>query len=92
MTKKRIILKGAVIPGDILEIKNTDLYINGKPQILNDKIKNQFKYYVKTDGSGFRSKTLNKYSVYEGRPLSNKGEYELILNEENKTHFKTSPM
>ncbi|MGC6428608.1 MAG: signal peptidase I [Flavobacteriales bacterium] len=86
--KENYIKRCVAIPGDILEIKNTDLYINGKPQILNDKIKNQFKYYVKTDGSGFRSKTLNKYNVYEGRPLSNKGEYELILNEENKNAFQ----
>ena len=52
--KENYIKRCVAIPGDILEIKNTDLYINGKPQILNDKIKNQFKYYVKTDGSGFR--------------------------------------
>jgi signal peptidase I len=47
-------------------------------------MRNQFKYYVKTNGTGFRQKTLNKYNIYEGKPISNNGEYQLVLNDFSK--------
>lgn len=86
--KKENYIKRCVgIPGDILEIKNTDLYVNGKPQEITEKMKNQFRYFVKTNGNSFSQKTLNKYEVYEGKTLANKGEYELILSDENQKSF-----
>ena len=39
-------------------------------------MKNQFRYYVKTDGTLFSQKSLNKYNIYEGQILSRKGDYE----------------
>jgi signal peptidase I len=42
---------------------------------------------VKTNGNSFSQKTLNKYEVYEGKTLANKGEYELILSDENQKSF-----
>ena len=50
-------------------------------------MKNQFRYFVKTNGSSFSQKTLSKYDVFEGKTLANKGEYELILSDENQKSF-----
>ena len=86
--KKENYIKRCVgIPGDILEIKNTDLYVNGKPQEITEKMKNQFRYFVKTNGNSFSQKTLSKYDIYEGKTLANQGEYELILSDENQKSF-----
>ena len=51
-------------------------------------MKNQFRYYVKTDGTLFSQKTLNKYNIYEGQMLSSKGDYELILNDNSLEAIK----
>ena len=79
--KKENYIKRCVgIPGDIIEIKNTELYVNGEPQEISEKMKNQFRYYVKTDGTLFSERTLKKYNIYEGQMLSRDGDYELMLN------------
>ena len=87
--KKENYIKRCVgIPGDIIEIKNTDLYVNGEPQQINDKMKNQFRYYIKTDGTLFSERTLKKYNIYEGQMLSRDGDYELMLNENSLEAIK----
>ena len=59
LIKKENYIKRCVgIPGDIIEIKNADLYVNGEPQQISEKMKNQFRYYVKTDGTMFSERTL----------------------------------
>tara|TARA_B110000444_G_scaffold177501_1_gene166152 strand:- start:183 stop:788 length:606 start_codon:yes stop_codon:yes gene_type:complete len=50
-------------------------------------MKNQFRYFVKTNGNSFSQKTLSKYDIYEGKTLANQGEYELILSDENQKSF-----
>ncbi len=87
--KKENYIKRCVgIPGDVLEIKNTDLYVNGEPQTITEKMRNQFRYYVKTDGTLFSERTLNKYNIYEGQILSRNGDYELMLNDESLEAIK----
>jgi len=82
--KKENYIKRCVgIPGDVIEIKNTDLYVNGEPQAISEKMRNQFRYFVKTDGTLFSERTLNKYNIYEGQILSRNGDYELMLNDES---------
>ena len=82
--KKENYIKRCVgLPGDVIEIKNTGLFVNGEPQSTTEKMKNQFRYYVKTDGTLFSQKTLNKYNIYEGQILSRNGDYELMLNNES---------
>ncbi len=82
--KKENYIKRCVgIPGDVIEIKNTDLYVNGEPQTISEKMRNQFRYFVKTDGTLFSERTLNKYNIYEGQILSRNGDYELMLNDES---------
>ena len=87
--KKENYIKRCVgIPGDVIEIKNTDLYVNGEPQTISEKMRNQFRYFVKTDGTLFSERTLNKYNIYEGQILSRNGDYELILNDESLAAIK----
>ncbi len=87
--KKENYIKRCVgIPGDVIEIKNTDLYVNGEPQTITEKMRNQFRYYVKTDGTLFSERTLNKYNIYEGQILSRNGDYELMLNDESLAAIK----
>lgn len=87
--KKENYIKRCVgIPGDVIEIKNTDLYVNGEPQAISEKMRNQFRYFVKTDGTLFSERTLNKYNIYEGQILSRNGDYELMLNDESLAAIK----
>lgn len=87
--KKENYIKRCVgIPGDVIEIKNTDLYVNGEPQAITEKMRNQFRYFVKTDGTLFSERTLNKYNIYEGQILSRNGDYELMLNDESLAAIK----
>lgn len=87
--KKENYIKRCVgIPGDVLEIKNTALYVNGEPQTITEKMRNQFRYYVKTDGTLFSERTLNKYNIYEGQILSRNGDYELMLNDQSLEAIK----
>ena len=82
--KKENYIKRCVgIPGDVIDIKNSELFVNGEKQNISDKIKNQFRYYVKTDGTLFSQKILNKYNIYEGQMLSKNGDYELILSNQS---------
>jgi len=68
------------IAGDVLEVRNKDLYINGeladKPGMM------QLSHYIKTDGTGFNPKILKKLDVTEGGQVSNKGDYKFSLTEE----------
>lgn len=87
--KKENYIKRCVgIPGDIIEIKNADLYVNGEPQKTTKKMRNQFRYYVKTDGTLFSERTLKKYNIYEGQILSKNGDYELMLNQKSLDAIK----
>ena len=56
--------------------------------MITEKMKNQHRYYVKTDGTMFSEKTLNKYNIYEGQILSRNGDYELVLNDESLAAIK----
>ena len=51
------------VAGDTLQIKKTQIYINGKPQ---EKLPNiQFRYVIQTDGSRINPRTLEKLKIYK---------------------------
>ena len=59
--KKENYIKRCVgIPDDVIELKDAQLFVNGKPQELTSKMKNQFRHYVKTDGTLYRKRKLRK--------------------------------
>lgn len=76
------------IGGDILEIVDQKIYINGKEQPLPDRSHGQFSYIVTSKGSGFRDKFLLENEITEVYPLY---EYEFNMNSENAQLFKEQP-
>ena len=60
--KKENYIKRCVgLPGDVLQIVNSQLMINGKAAYFDEKA--QFNYKVVTDGRGFNLKTLQKKKI-----------------------------
>jgi signal peptidase I len=74
------------IPGDVLEVKNGVLWVNNKQAELPEKM--QHKYHVKTDGTDFNSQRLDEMNITEGGRLSNQGDFELTLTQENSEKIK----
>lgn len=69
------------IAGDTLEIRDRVVYINGKA--IEQPPRAQYKYHVRTDGSGFNPKSLEKMDVTEGGPISVEGDFLFNLTTEN---------
>ena len=83
--KKENYIKRCVgIPGDTIQIINTQLYINNNKQEITDGVINQFQYRVNTVNSGLNPKVLLKYDITEGRYDPSNGNYLLNLNVKNK--------
>jgi signal peptidase I len=78
--RENYIKRCVAIPGDILEVKDRDLYINGE---LADKPEGmQYSYDVRTDGPGFNKHVLRKYDITEGGRVSNQGDFTLTMTDE----------
>ena len=76
------------IGGDVLEIIDQKIHINGKEQPLPDRSHGQFSYIVTSKGSGFRDKFLLENEITEVYPLH---EYKFNMNAENAQLFKEQP-
>ncbi|MDP3464106.1 MAG: signal peptidase I, partial [Bacteroidales bacterium] len=67
------------LPGDTIQVIQSDLYVNGKksenPGIV------QYKYLVKTDGSGINQRILDKHDITEGKRNSLPDEYVFWISE-----------
>ncbi len=59
------------IPGDVLEIKRGQVYIDGQPAENPDLM--QFKYYVETD-QVIRDRIFSDYNIWEFRPYAMSGD------------------
>jgi signal peptidase I len=70
------------LPGDKLEVKGGDLYINDKLADMPEKM--QMKYHVRTNGSDFNPKTIREMDITEGGRISEHGDFELSLTPENR--------
>ncbi|MCK9291736.1 MAG: signal peptidase I [Bacteroidales bacterium] len=75
------------LPGDTIEIRQGDLYVNGElnqsPGII------QFRYHVVTDGTGINQRLLNKLNITEGRMGNSSGEYVFWISEAIANELKT---
>ncbi|MFN4123930.1 MAG: signal peptidase I [Flavobacteriales bacterium] len=76
------------IPGDQLEIKNTQLYINGKAAINPELM--QIGYFVRSAGNGLSQKLLDKLDITDGMRTNIGNEFLLNLNEKNKERLVNS--
>ena len=84
--QENYIKRCVAIPGDTLQVKESTLYINNKMAEKPERM--QFKYHVKTDGSGFNPKTIEDMGITEGGMISNQGDYELTLTKESSEKIK----
>lgn len=74
------------IPGDTLSIVDRVVHIDG--QAIEQPPRAQYKYHVKTDGSGFNPKSLQKMDISEGGPISAEGDFLYNLTVENAEKLK----
>lgn len=78
--RENYIKRCVAIPGDVLEVKERELYINNA---LADKPeKMQYSYDVRTDGTGFNKRVLRKYDITEGGRVSNRGDFTLTMTDQ----------
>jgi len=84
--KKENYVKRCVgIPGDILELTESELIVNGTAQELFKGVKNQWHYKLMTNGTGLNPNILReKYDITEGGRGRNRNEYNLSLTNENR--------
>lgn len=99
--KKTNLVKRCVgIPGDSLEIRDGDIYINGKLSKLPNSAKAQYNFLVDTKGDAISQDDLtHTYGAREGLKydngyfaLTNKGEYFLTLTDEEAKLIATNPV
>ncbi len=77
------------IPGDSLEVRDGDVYINGKLSEMPDRTELQFFYTVDTNGQELSEVIIRKrYHVREG--FTENGMYVLNLSEEDATRLKSN--
>jgi signal peptidase I len=84
--KENYIKRCLGIAGDSLKIVNQQVFINGVA--AENPPKMEYKYYVKTDGSGFSQKLLRDLDITEGGPLSDKGDFEILLTSDARDGLK----
>jgi signal peptidase I len=77
------------IPGDTLSIFNRKVSINGVAQDLPEF--GQFLYQVKTNGTGFNPRILEKLNIRDGGPGMSEGEYRFFLTKETSVELKKLP-
>jgi signal peptidase I len=74
------------IPGDVLEIKDQVVYINGKAAELPELA--QFKYIIRTDGTRINPKALEKLDITEEITMAGPNEMVMTLTNETAEQIK----
>ena len=74
------------IAGDKIEIINRKVFINGKEE--QNPGSRQFKYIVRTDGSGINPRNFEKLNITENFNTDNNGNYEVTLSDESLEKIK----
>lgn len=78
------------IPGDILEVKDNQLFINNSPADNHEKM--QFAYTVRTNGTNINPRTLDKLGIAKGDRHSGNSGYDMMpLTRENVDIIKKLP-
>lgn len=80
--KENYIKRCLAIAGDTITIVNQQVFINGVA--AENPPKMQFKYYVKTDGTGFTDKVIRSMDITEGGPVSRQGDFEIPLTKDSR--------
>jgi len=91
--KKENYVKRCVgIAGDVIELIDAQLIVNGEPQQEFEGMKKQWHYDVSTKGTGLNPNILyEKYDITEGGYGRNKNEYNLTLTNESRNALSKFP-
>lgn len=77
------------LSGDTLEVREGQVYINGKYSDLPEKL--QFDYKVQTDVDSINNDSLKALGITEGDRMQNKGEFWFTLTLDNLGQMKKFP-
>lgn len=91
--KSNYVKRCVAVPGDRLEIKDGDLYINGTRSVMPERAKPQFFHIVDTKGRPLSENSVyDKYRVRRGEAYLNSArQYVLNLDEENAKKLRKNP-
>ena len=90
--KKENYVKRCVgLPGDTIEMINSKLFVNNKPQTSKIGMKKQWRYDIKTASPLNLNRLYEKYDITEKGYGRNKNEYAMALTEENYETLKKFP-
>lgn len=92
--KSNYVKRCVAIAGDSLEIRDGDIYINGKRSVMPERAKPQFFHTVDTDGKNLSEYSIyNQYHVRRGEAyMTRDRKYVLNLDEENANKLKSNPL
>lgn len=98
--KKTNLVKRCVgIPGDSLEIRDGDIYIDGKMSVLPKSAKPQYNFLIDTKGQAISQDELKSYGAREGLrydngyfALTNTGAYFLTLTDNEAKLMASNPV
>jgi signal peptidase I len=81
-------------PGDSLQIKNGDVYVNGKILPMHDRQKVQYSYDVITDGTQFNPDYIyNDLQITDGISVNSQNSYTFFaLTDENVNRLRNNPI
>ena len=85
--KENYIKRCVAIPGDTLQVKHAQLYVNS--QAAENPNNSQLAYTVKTNDGYFNPDVLRKMNINECYPISNQGDFIMFLTKENAEIIKT---
>jgi signal peptidase I len=74
------------IPGDVIEVVNSQLMVNGKPQEFYKGL--QYDYMVSTNGTNINPKTLERLNIANDDIATAGAQYMLPLTDENVAKLK----
>ncbi|MBS4057667.1 MAG: signal peptidase I [Bacteroidales bacterium] len=74
------------LPGDTIQVINANLHINGKPSVVPGTL--QFKYQIKTDGTGINQRIIDKLNITEGKRGNNPDEYYFWVSQDVADELK----
>ena len=79
------------IPGDVIEMKNGQVHVNGEPQRHFSGI--QYNYLVRTNGTSINPRALDRLNISEAdRTVFSSEQYMFPLTQENAEALKNMPI
>jgi len=86
--RENYIKRCVAVPGDVLQVKAGDLYINNEKAFEPKNI--QYQYQIATDGSALNEKKLREENIEYQNLMGHSGVYLMQLNAENLAKIKSN--